>query len=132
MGSGRSGFRRFGHVVRPELDQARTETHPLTEQTQRLKGGSMFDDLTPRYVPRQLMTLCGMQPVQRIIGYNPGQHPKECPLKPDISVIQCVTPGGSRWFGVKTFKINAELRMVITGTNPRDTVRMRWEACRIP
>jgi hypothetical protein len=92
----------------------------------------MFEDLTPRYVPRQLMTLHGVQPVTHISSHLPGNHPKECPLKNDIMVIQVKTPVGSRWFGVKSFKINSELRGVITGTNPRDTVRMRWEPCRIP
>lgn len=95
---------------------------------------SIFDDHTPRYVPDQVMTIhLGMDAVKRVTGYPPGQHPDKCPIIKTVSVIKVETVrGGMRWYDCDSFRINAELRMVITGTNSRDTVRMRWEPCRIP
>jgi ABC-type phosphate/phosphonate transport system substrate-binding protein len=42
--------------------------------------------------------------------------------------VQVIAANGqSRWYGCIRAYINAELRMVIVGTNSRDEVRAKWE-----
>lgn len=87
-------------------------------------------DLTPRYAPKsviiaKVMKLC---PVVRYVAHPPNTHPQS-PINNSMTALECVTEHGSRWFGVESAYINSELRMVITGTDPRDEVRMKWEPC---
>ena len=87
-------------------------------------------DLTPRYAPDRVMMSQGRHfaevPVMRYIVHPAGQHPPKCPIIPTMPALELVTAYGSRWYGVESGYINSELRMVITGTNPRDEVRMKW------
>jgi len=86
-------------------------------------------DMTPRYVPNQVMTPHGMRPVVGCTVHPAGNHPKGCPIVNTMAALECRTDSGSRWFGVVDGWINSELKMVIRGTEPRDEVRMRWEPC---
>jgi hypothetical protein len=86
-------------------------------------------DRKARYVPQEMMTLKGMRPVLSYRTYPPHAHPDKCPLIDGCVALECVTADGSRWFGVDAAWINSELRMVISGTNPRDEVRMKWMEC---
>ena len=90
----------------------------------------MFEDMTPRYVPSELMVAPGgeLLPVERVESFNRGQHPKKAPLVADCTAVRCTLSNGAvRWFGCDHAYIDSSLRMVVVGTNPRDKVRMSWE-----
>lgn len=96
-------------------------------------------DRQPRYAPSKILILApgpklsGMEvPVIEYRSFPPGQHPSNCPLTPTMTALELVTPKGSRWFGVEKAWINSELRMVVSGINKRDEVRMRWDVCKHP
>ena len=90
-------------------------------------------DFTPRYAPSTALVRAStgwMQlPVTGYRAYPPNKHPADCPLTPDCTALELRTAHGSRWYGVSSARINSELRMVITGIDPRDEIRMRWEVC---
>lgn len=87
-------------------------------------------DMTPRYAPTidLFPTATGfrMIPVEQYIAHPPGQHPAGCPLVKDCTALELRAGNSSRWYGCTQAYINAELRMVVIGTNPRDEVRMKW------
>ena len=93
-------------------------------------------DMTPRYAPSAVVVVgpkgSGTFPVLSWHSYPPGQHPKGCHIKGDMTAVECRTSAGSRRYGCERAYINSELRFVVVGTNPRDEVRMKWEVCRIP
>ncbi len=94
-------------------------------------------DLQPRYAPDHVFVArlprgAVNVPVIRYHSFPPGTHPANCPLIPTCTALELVTEHGSRWFGVERAWINSELRMVVSGTNPRDEVRMNWEVCKTP
>jgi hypothetical protein len=76
--------------------------------------------------------LGGYQAVASVVAHQPGQHPPECPLKPDCVAVEFKTHGGgSRWQGCKRAYINARLRMVLVFDDLRDEViRKRWTTVR--
>ena len=82
-------------------------------------------DMTPRYAPETVMTLKGERPVLKYIVHPKGKR-EECPISENMAALEIVTDSGSRWFGVSDAYINAELRMVVVGTNVRDEIRMKW------
>lgn len=87
----------------------------------------IFDDLTPRYAPTQVMTWEGMRPAVGYVAYPPHQHPPKCPILDEIVALEVITDIGiSRWYGCQEAYINSELKMVIIGADSRDEVRMRW------
>jgi hypothetical protein len=90
-------------------------------------------DMTPRYAPTTDLfpTPAGFRylPVERYVVHPPGAHPRGCPLAADCTALELQAGPASRWYGVATARIDSGLRMVITGTNPRDEVRMKWAPC---
>lgn len=86
-------------------------------------------DQTPRYAPTSVICKGMTVPVTSWRSYPPGEHPEGCPLVADCTALELRTSRGSRWYGVEKAWINSELRMVISGTHPNDTVRMRWPVC---
>jgi len=75
-----------------------------------------FTDMVPRYAPDAVMVPGhGMQPVIQYHSYPPGEHPRNCPIRQDMTVLELVTPCGSRFYGCFKAEINAELRMVVIG-----------------
>lgn len=82
-------------------------------------------DRTPRYVPDQIVVHGGLRPVVGCTAYPRGQAPItwiDAPV-----VLEVRTDRGSRWFGVERAYINSCLRMVVSGINEQDEVRMRWQ-----
>jgi len=86
-------------------------------------------DRFPRYAPEKVFTLKGTYPVKRYIAHPPGNHPKGCPIKSDMTVLEMQTEGGSCWYGFEKVWINSELRMVVSGFGSADEVRRNWEKC---
>lgn len=85
-------------------------------------------DLTPRYAPDTVVIMgYGQQPVTRATYYPVGLHPRECPIRWDMNVLELRTPKGNRYYGCESAHINSELRMVVVGCDSRDEVRMMWK-----
>ena len=87
------------------------------------------------YVPAKLITVWGMMPVSRYTIYGKGSKLLGCPIRDGMTVVECTgTPDGQyhgtkavRWFGCRDAYINADLRCVIVGVNPRDEVVSKWD-----
>lgn len=88
-------------------------------------------DLTPRYAPDAVLVAEGrggrLVPVTRVIVHPAGTEGG--PIYRELPKLELQTsiPGRSRWYGILGGYINAELRMVVIGTDPRDEVRMGWD-----
>lgn len=123
--------RAFNRLVENQLDQIK---YALVEHG--WFDGDLnvpyFDDMSHRYAPTEVWVAGrgaarpALRPVQRYIFHPAGTH-VESPIQDGIGTLECVTDFGSRWFGCDRAYINAELRMVVVGHNPRDEVRARWE-----
>jgi hypothetical protein len=88
-----------------------------------------YSDMTPRYAPKEVMTLKGMQRVVNTMFFPIGvSRPPNCPIVPNTGALLLRTGVGDRWFGCHEAYINSELRMVVIGCDARDEVRMKWEA----
>lgn len=87
-------------------------------------------DQTPRYAPDCVLIIDGGSwRSVAVTGYKlypPGTAPKAAPIKAEYWVLELQTAYGSRWYGVGGGYINSELRMVVTGIDPRDEVRAKW------
>jgi len=78
------------------------------------------------YAPRLLFGNGQQSPVETYVSHPPGTHPKSC-IKPEYCALECrLTNGAVRWFGCRDAYINAELKMVVVGVNPRDEVMSRF------
>ena len=99
-----------------------------------MKQGVNMDDQTPRYAPETIWITTGLGfrelPVTRYIAHNPGNHPKGCPIKAELTALELQTWAGSRWFGFEKCWINSELKMIVQGFSSRDEVRMKWKVCK--
>ena len=83
------------------------------------------------YAPVQVMIFgAGLCAVKKSVTHLPGQHPKNSPIRKDLTALELITDRGSRWFGVESAKINSELKMVVTG-GPLDAEKLGWEHCTI-
>lgn len=81
-----------------------------------------------KLVPRSLMTLQGSSAVVRIIAYPPNTAPQHAPIVRHLWTIECICENGAtRWFGFTRAWIGSDLRMHVTGINPRDEIVSRWE-----
>jgi len=83
-------------------------------------------DRKPRYAPTQTIVAARRVPVTSWRAHPPGTHPKGCPLIPNCTALELVTPLGSRWWGVEKAWINSELRMVVSGFPERCEIRRSW------
>lgn len=92
-------------------------------------------DRIPRYAPSKVLFTNSMTalmlPVTRYIVHPPNQHPAKCPIRAEMTALECQTGVGSRWFGCEHAYINSELRMVVVGFDARDEVRSKWEMCEV-
>ena len=94
-----------------------------------------MQDMITRYAPEsvrivspKLPSHSAVVPVKRHIVHQPQNHTGS-PIRDDMTALECVTDYGSRWYGIDKGWINSELRMVIQGTNKKDTARMNWPEC---
>lgn len=90
-------------------------------------------DRTPRYAPSHVHVLGhGIVKATAYVAHPPGNHPKNCAIRNDMTALEIKTPvGRSRWYGFERAFINSELRMVVIGFDARDEVRSKWEVCEV-
>jgi hypothetical protein len=93
-------------------------------------------DEIPRYAPSAVYIVRGARagkfPVVRYVAHPPGNHPPSCPIRKDLTVLECVTEHGSTWWGFDKVWINSELRMVVQGFDSRDEIRRNWAPACVP
>lgn len=87
-----------------------------------------------RYAPTRVIIARGNSAswfhVTHYKAYPPNAHPSASPIVRTLTALECVTEGGSAWWGFEKAWINSELRMVVSGFSARDEARSRWEVCK--
>jgi hypothetical protein len=79
-----------------------------------------------KWTPETVMTLKGHRPVQTVTAYPPDGHPAGCCIRPDLTVVALQTDCGTRFYGVKSARIDSYLRMRVSGFDPRFEEMNAW------
>ncbi len=83
---------------------------------------------TEKLVPQA--TICRGQHVSvvSVRAYPQGSHPAHAPLVTTAqTMVELVTPVGSRWWGFERAWIGADLRMHVDGWDPRNEIVAGWD-----
>lgn len=112
--------------VRSGFEKAREEAKKISAAAKTAAGRSGGDlDTSWRYAPAEVMTRYGRLPVLRAVFHNAGAH--KGPIAPEMGALELITEKGSRWYGFQRGMINAELRMIVSGFNPRFEEVAAWK-----
>lgn len=68
-------------------------------------------------------------PVKQYVAHNPGNHPKDCPIRNDCYALELRTDFGTRWHGFAKVRIDGSLQMAceLLPGQERDEVIMKWK-----
>jgi hypothetical protein len=117
-----------GSVYRYSLEQG--------DQFMRADAYGFGLDVIPRYAPSHVRMPAGTglvdQPVREYRIHFPGEHPDRCPIMSHLIALECVTEGGSCWFGCLLAWKDPDGRMIVGGADPRESARLTWPIAREP
>lgn len=68
-----------------------------------------------------------LEAVTAVRAHPPGQHPPGCPLVESCTAVELVTARGSRWWGFERAWIGSDLRMYVSGFDPRNEIVNAWD-----